>query len=149
MAIIKYYELLDGVYTENPEGQLVGIEWADAGGNLIRAILFLMDFSTLLGGHELSFMYQAEVQPVGQTNWLLRDRKVFKITNSVLIDPNDPPASSLRRQIVFDAPGPTFVGQFDYFVDIYLKGGKYPPGLLLPMYEWLAQVIADLEGQTT
>lgn len=150
MATIKYYELLNGVYTENPEGQLVGIEWSDAGGNLIRAILFFMDFSTLVGGEEITFFYQAEVLPETQTEWLLRDRQTFKITNSVMIDPNEPPVVSLKRRIsLLDPvnPDPNLVGQLDYFVDIYLKGGKYPPGLLEPMYEWLALVIADLEGQ--
>jgi hypothetical protein len=157
MATIKYYELQNGVYMENPEGQLVGIEWSDAGGNLIRAILFFMDFSTLVQEQEISFMYQVEVLPEGQTTWLLRDRQVFKITNSVLIDPAELVTLTLsqilrrRSTVVVDpaAPPPTDpVGQLDYFVDIYLKGGKYPPGQLLPMYEWLAEIIADLEGQT-
>lgn len=147
-ATIKYFDYTDGIYVENPDGPLMGIQWADAGGNQIRAVLFLMDFSTLMNGQEITFIYQAEVQPVGQTDWLLRDRKVFKLTNSVLIDPDDPPHANFRRRVTADAPEAEWVGQLDYFVDIYFKGGKYPPGLLLPMYGWLAEVIADLEGQT-
>lgn len=150
MAVIKYYNNDTGAFTEDPEGQLVGIEWTDAGGNLIRAILFFMDFSTLIGGNEITFMYQAEVLPETQEVWLLRDRKSFVISNNVMVDPNDPPITSLKRRVsLFDpvTPNPDLVGQLDYFVDIYLKGGKYPPGLLSPMYVWLAEVIADLEGQ--
>lgn len=148
MATIYYYRAAGTSFEQDPEGPLVGIEWSDAGGNTTRAVLFLMDFSTLVGGQEISFMYQAEVQPVGQAGWLFRDRQIFRITNSALIDPADPLSVTLRRRVSKD-PAPTDpVGQLDYFVDIYLKGGKYPPGQLLPMYEWLAVIIADLEGQT-
>lgn len=150
MAQIKYYDYINGKYVEDMDGPLVGIEWQDANQNDVRAILFLMDFSILQYGHEIPFIYQTEVRAYGTDEWLLQTRKEFKITNDVLIVPDDHPnvLSAFRIRANDAPPEPEAVGQMDYFVDVYLKGGKYPPGLLVPMYEWLAEIIAELEGQT-
>lgn len=149
MAKLRYYSQQGGVFTRDGEGLMVGIEWQDASLNLIRAIVFLMDFSTLQNGTDVTFLYHVEVLPVEQDKFLLKDTKTITISNNVQVDFG--PGIELHRLFgrqVAPAETETPIGQLDLFIGLYFTGLiVYPDGPLPPIYTWLAQIVADLEGQ--
>lgn len=150
MAVIKYYNNIDGIYTEHPDGILLGIEWLDGNANGVRAILFLLDLSTLQGGQEVTFIYQVELKPAGTEGWLIRDRPFFKLRHDVMTLQVNNLARAFHptQPIVEDPPPPEAVAQLDLFVGLYLTGKITPQGNKLPpMYNWLAEIMAELEGQ--
>lgn len=146
-AVTKYYDY-NGEFIENPEGLLAGIEWLDEGGNSVRAIVFLIDMSTLQNGRYISFMYRLQVKPVAQEIWILKDTKEVRITQDVLINPN--PENLVKAfsapQPNDPAPDPGAIGQLEYFIGIYYKGNHVPPGQMEPIYGWLLQIVANREG---
>jgi hypothetical protein len=147
MALIKYFDLVDGAYVENPDGLLLGITWDDVNGNSLRAVLFFMNYQPLQFGHEIPFYYQTEMKPEGSSEWLLQARKEFKISNDIIVDGTVANLhENLRRRTALEVPPEPGIGQLDFFINLYYKGE--PVGELEPIYHWLADVLADLEGQT-
>lgn len=149
MAKLRYYSQQGGVFTRDGAGLMVGIEWEDASMNLLRAIVFLPDFSMLQNGKEITFTYRVEVLPVAQDKFLHSETKTITLSNSVMVDFGSAP--QLHKLFGLQTAEPTSgtpIGQLDLFIGLYFTGLiAYPTPPLPPIYTWLAQIVAEQEGQ--
>lgn len=149
MAKLRYYSQQGGVFTRDVEGLMAGIEWQDAALNSFRAIIYIPDLSLLQNGKEITFIYRLEVLPVDQDKFLLRDTKTITISNNVKVDFGAlVDLSKLFGRQLAAPTSSTPIGQLDLFIGLYFTGLiAYPTPPLPPIYTWLSQIVADLEGQ--
>lgn len=150
MARLVFFRYTGDGYVGDNDGLLVGTGWSDTFGNGFRAIVFLPDLSELKYQKQIQFIYDVEVLPEGQPQYIHSRTSILTLTNDILVDYNPGSAILLnlfRKQASSTAS--TAIGQLDLFIGLYFKGTIAPPATgLPPVYEWLTDLIIEAEVPT-
>jgi hypothetical protein len=144
-----YYNYVNGVYVEDPNGILPGVEGTDVNGNRYKAIAFMLNFTSLQYGQSIEWIYRLEIQAVGRTDWQFMRNESMQVSNGVYVNISTgqvvPPEEALEDDgsgnMVIKAG---YMTQLHFFVDTYFKD-MYTAA---SMYQYFIDEIIRKEGIT-
>jgi hypothetical protein len=144
-----YFSYVNGGYQEDPNGILVGLTGDDDSGNKYKAIVFMLNFTSLQYAQSIDWIYQVEMQALGRTDWLFVKNVTMTISNSNYVNTETGAIVPASEATTTDENGVVTINdgyarQLDFFVEVYLK--TEDRHMALPMYDYFMSQIEAHEG---